>query len=158
MPTPLFAECLYESHVRDDGVRGIYPDFLTLTAEQDSVRSVSFLDVSIVFDHDRWFTTIYDKREHPPLSRVNSLKYPHVSCFLSDRSKYGIITSRLHAFSRVCQRKCDFIARSRIFLRAFRARGYSAARIRSFVMRFLKTVAIPYAFRSRHALMRAMMA
>ena len=85
---PEFSNYLSESSVDANGIRGMYPSFLTVISEQDSTTQVSSLDTCVMFDGGRWFTKLYDKREHPPLSRVNSKKYPHVSCFLSDRSKY----------------------------------------------------------------------
>jgi hypothetical protein len=154
---PAFSQYLYDSPPNAAGVRGIYPRFLTVAQEQSSAESVSFLDTRFVFAQNRWFTDIYDKREHPPLSRVNSLKYPHPSSFLSARSKFGIITSRLCCFSRICQRKKDFIARARIFLGEFRERGYPLNKIRSFVLRFLKVTPLHFHVRSRHLLMRAML-
>ena len=154
---PEFSNYLSESYVDANGIRGIYPSFLTVTSEQDSTTHVSFLDTYVMFEGGRWFTKLYDKREHPPLSRVKSKKYPHVSCFLSDRSKYGIITSRLYSISRVCQRKSDFVERSRIFLTEFGGRGYRIQQIRSFVVRFLKTVPIQFPIRSRRAMLEAMM-
>ena len=118
---------------------------------------MSFLDTSLVYAQNHWFTNIYDKREHLPLSRINSLKYPHPSSFLSVRSKFGIITSRLCCFGRICQRKRDFIARARMFLGEFLARGYPRSKICSFVLRFLKLTPLHFHVRSRHALMREMM-
>jgi len=112
---PVFGQYLYDNPPNPAGVRGIYPRFLTVTQEQTSLESVSFLDTRFTFAQNHWFTDIYDKREHPPLSNVNSLKYPHPTSFLSVRSKFGIITSRLCCFSRICQRKRDFIMRSRFY-------------------------------------------
>ena len=154
---PEFADYISRSQVDVNGVRGIYPTFLTVSSEQDDITNVSFLDTSVMFERGTWFTKIYDKREHPPLSRVNSLKYPHTSSFLSVRSKYGIITSRLHCFSRICHRKSDFIQRSKMFLLEFKARGYPTAEIRAFILRFLKVQPVRFPFRSRQALLRAML-
>ena len=154
----VFDDYLYESVVSDDGFRGIYPDFLTLNREQDSCEGVSFLDTWVGFQGGSWFTRIYDKREHPPLSRIGLLRYPHPSSFLSNRSKLGIVTSRLHCFARICQRKPDFVARSRLFLKEFCARGYPRSCVRRFVLRFLKHVPLQFPVRSRWAFMRLLMA
>ena len=90
------------------------------------------------------YTKIYDKREHPPLSSVNQTKFPDPSCFLSNRSKYGIVTSRLHCFGRICSRKVDFVERATAFLNEFLERGYSKKQVTIFTRRFLKSV--PLAF------------
>ena len=154
---PVFGQYLYDNPPNPAGVRGIYPCFLTVTREQTSLESVSFLDTRFTFAQNHWFTDIYDKREHPPLSNVNSLKYPHPTSFLSVRSKFGIITSRLCCFRRICQRKRDFIVRSRMFFTEFRSRGYPLNRIRSFVTRFVKVYPLQFHVQSRQALVRAMM-
>ena len=123
-----------------DGFKGIYPDFLELEREQDSTSSVHFLDTEIGFDGSCWFTKIFDKKEHPPLSRISQKRYPHPSWYISDRSKFGIITSRLHCFNRICQKRNDFVERCKIFIREFMSRGYSKTRVRFFCIRFFKSV------------------
>ena len=112
--------------------------FSTLNCEQESREQVSFLDVLIFRDGNIWCTKTFDKREHLPLSRIDQKKYPHPSSFLSIRSKFGIVTSRMSCFGRVNIRKKDFIERSQIFIREFFDRGYPLKEIRSFVGRFLK--------------------
>ena len=118
---------------------GIYPNFVEVKCEQESKKDVSFLDVLIYLRKDVWHTTMYDKREHPPLSRVDQKKYPHPSSFLSVRSKFGIITSRMSCFARICTRRDDFVTWVRKLIREFRERGYPIREIRIFVMRFLRT-------------------
>ena len=156
---PVFERYIYRTN-EIDGIRGIYPDFLRLNCEQNSTGKgkVSFLDLTVNFDGDNWFTRTYDKREHPPLSRVNLVRYPHPSCFLSDRSKYGIITSRMHCFGRVCQRRADFIHRARLFLREFQARSYSAREVRRYVVRFLRRVPLQFHVRDAVRFARRLMA
>ena len=134
----VFDDYLYCTQAKE-GVRGIYPGFLDLAIEQNSTQTASFLDTQTVFDDIRWYTKIYDKREHPPLSDIEQRKYPHPSSFLSVRAMYGVITSRLHCFSRICTRRVDFIERACLFLREFLARGHSRSKTSQFVARFLKT-------------------
>ena len=100
---------------------------------------------------------IYDKREHPPLSSVDQSKYPHPTCFLSYRSKFGIITSRLHCFARICLRKVDFIHRARIFLREFAQKGYSKRQISIFCSRFLKSVPLEFPVERRGSLVKKLL-
>ena len=104
------------------------------------VESVSFLDVLVFRDDNIWCTKTYDEREHLPLSRIDQKKYPHPSSFLSVRSKYGIITSRMSCFGRVNIRKKGFIERRRLFIKEFRDRGYPLKEIRNFAGRFLKEI------------------
>ena len=141
---PIFDRYLYYSQTDSSGMRGIYPSFLALKREQMSDVEVSFLNVLIYRAGDVFSTKIFDKREHPPLSSISKLKYPHPSCFLSGRSKLGIVTSRLWCFGRICKRKCDFKARAKKFCSEFLKRGYASGRVRAFVVRFLRKV--PLAF------------
>ena len=134
----MFSQYLYVGQTDGQGLHGIYPDFLTLNCEQESGESVSFLDVLVFRDDNIWCTKTYDKREHLPLSRIDQKKYPHPTSFLSVRSKYGIITSRMSCFGRINIRKKDFIHRARKFFREFRDRGYPLKEIRNFAGRFLK--------------------
>ena len=134
----LFSQYLYVSQTDVHGLHGIYPDFLTLNCEQESNVKISFLDVLVFRDKNIWCTKTYDKREHHPLSSIDQKKYPHPSSFLSTRSKFGIITSRMSCFGRVNIRKRDFIERMRIFILEFRNRGYPLKQIRNFAGRFLK--------------------
>ena len=142
--------------IDENGVQGIYPDFLRLSGEQDSYDRVSFLDTFVAFD-GCWYTKIYDKREHPPLSRIDSLKYPHPSCFISERAKLGIITSRLHGFGRICTRRNDFIERARMFLQEFEARGYSVSHMWGYVLRFLRKVPLAFPVTSPSSLARELL-
>ena len=131
------------SQMDGQGIKGIYPDFLTLNCEQEG-QEVSFLD-ALLFRHKNVFLTkVYDKREHPPLSSIQRLRYPHVSCFLSDRSKYGIVTSWLYCFSRLCLRRSDFVSRLRILARDFLARGYCRSSVRRKIRKFLRWMPISF--------------
>ena len=60
----LFSNYLYVSQIDDQGLHGIYPDFLTLNCEQESREHVSFLDVLIFRDGNIWCTKTFDKTEH----------------------------------------------------------------------------------------------
>ena len=67
----MFSQYLYISQTDDQGLHGIYPDFLTLNCEQESRETVSFLDVLVFRDDNIWCTKTFDKREHLPLSRID---------------------------------------------------------------------------------------
>ena len=154
---PVFEEYLYTSQTDASGIAGIYPPFLKLSCEQASLSEVSFLDVLLFKVNGAFSTKIYDKREHPPLSSVDQSKYPHPTCFLSYRSKFGIITSRLHCFARICLRKVDFIHRARIFLREFAQKGYSKRQISIFCSRFLKSVPLEFPVERRGSLVKKLL-
>jgi len=126
--------------VVEDNITGIYPRSLTLNLEQSSTSSVHFLDVLIYRHNYTWYTKIFDKREVPPLNRVSDGKYPCMDSFLSDNSKYSVLTSQLHRYSRICIRRKDFIFRARKIICYLMAKGYKRhilfARALSFMRKF----------------------
>ena len=98
----------------------------------------------------------YDKREHPPLSRINQTKFPHASSFLSSRSKFGIVTSQLMRFSRVCTREQDFTYRARKFLSDFLKQMHSPRTTRKYVLKFLRRVPVSFPFGNAKHLVRSL--
>jgi hypothetical protein len=58
----LFSNYLYVSLIDDQGLHGVYPNFLILNCEQESREQVSFLDVLIFRDGNIWRTKILTKR------------------------------------------------------------------------------------------------
>ena len=60
----IFEKYLYTSQTDESGIQGIYPPFLKLKCEQDSVSEVSFLDVLLYKSRGLIYTKIFDKREH----------------------------------------------------------------------------------------------
>ena len=140
----------------NQGIKGIYPDFLQLGCEQESRSKASFLDVLVFLHNDVWYTNVFDKREHKPLSSICQKKYPHPSCFLLDRSKFGIITSRLFCFGQISQRKEDFIHITNMFLMELRARGYTKSRMYVFVKKFLRRFPLNFFVRRRGRFIKAL--
>ena len=102
------------------------------------VESRFFLDVLTFRDGNIRCNKTFDKREHLPFSRIDQKKYPYPLSFLSIRSKFGIVTSRISCVGRVKIRKKHSIERSRIYIREFYDRGYSLKAIRNFVEYFFK--------------------
>ena len=52
------------------------------------------------------------------------MKFPEVDSFLSDGSKYSVLTGQLHRFVRICQRRKDFLSRARQIISYLVAKGY----------------------------------
>ena len=92
-----------------DGIKGVYPPYLTISQEQSSTNNVSILDARISKRNSTWITSLYDKREHPPLNKVENIVYPEVDSFLSNSAKYNVITSQLHRYLNICSQKIDFL-------------------------------------------------
>ena len=96
-----------------DGIKGVYPPYLTISQEQSSTSTVSILDARISKRNNTWITSLYDKREHPPLNKVQNIVYPDVDSFLSSSAKYNVITSQLHRYLNICSQKVDFLQSAR---------------------------------------------
>ena len=93
-----------------DGIKGVYPPYLTISQEQSSTSNVSILDACIFKRNSTWITSLYDKREHPPSNKVKNIVYPEVDSFLSNSAKYNVITSQLHRYLlHICSQKFDFL-------------------------------------------------
>ena len=124
----------------EDDLTGIYPSSLTLNLEQSSFTEVHFLDVLIRKHRHTWYTSIFDKREIQPLSKISNVKFPCMDSFLSEGSKYSVLTGQFHRFSRICQRRKEFISRARQLIAYLLAKGYKKrilfARALSFMRKF----------------------
>ena len=110
---------------------GIYPkEFLTLTLA-DSGPRVPYMDVALRFTRSRGlYTAIYDKRLDPKYDNVGVLRYPDVESLVSRQAKYGIVTSQMHRFMRLCMRLSDFVYNVGLVLYRMESKGYSSHQAR----------------------------
>ena len=113
-----------QDEVVENGIHGIYPSCLSLNLEQSSFSTIHFLDVQIKRHHKTWYTSIFDKREVPPLNQISNVKFPEMDSFLSDGSKYSVLMGQLHRFARICKRRKDFLSRARQLISYLIANGY----------------------------------
>ena len=109
-------------------IHGIYPPSLSLTCTSAGT-SASYMDISITpsphQSRPHSFTTVlYDKREHPPLSALFIIKFPHISSNISATAKYGIITSQFHRYRRIVLWREDFESRMARLMRELEGQGY----------------------------------
>ena len=128
----------------EDGITGIYPSSLTLNLEQSSWTSVHFLDVFMKKHKHTWYTSIFDKREIPPLNKISNVKFPHMDSFLSKDSKYSVLTGQFHRFSRICQRRKDFIFRAKQLIAYLLAKNYKKRTLFTKALSFLRKFAFRY--------------
>ncbi len=77
---PYLQHLVYDDMVYHSEIYGIYPRSLLLKKVQDGT-SVDYLAITICpSGHGyRLTTALYDKREHPPLSSLFIVTYPHAS-------------------------------------------------------------------------------
>ena len=123
-------------------IHGIYPPALSLACTSAGT-SVSYMDISITptpgQTHLHRLTTIlYDKREHPPLSDLCIIKFPHISSNISATAKYGIITSQFHRYRRIIMWREDFIFRLARLVKELANKGYILDNMRQQILRLCR--------------------
>ena len=93
-------------------IQGLYPDNLLLEPVHADTAA-PYMDITIRpagrTERHRLTTVLYDKRLHPPMSKVRIVKYPDMSSNISNTSKYNIITSQLHRMRRIILARPDFV-------------------------------------------------
>ncbi|KAL3158847.1 hypothetical protein ABBQ32_011568 [Trebouxia sp. C0010 RCD-2024] len=83
----------------------------------------------------RLTTMLYDKREHPPLSTLFIIRFPHISSNISDTAKYNIITSQFHRYRRIILWRKDFVYRLAALLRDLSSKQYDMERMQQQIRR-----------------------
>ena len=96
------------STLNNDGVLArdkeiIYPAELVLNEENVNDQCGSFLDIAVNIVDKRFVTKIYDKRDDFNFEIVN---YPDLSGNIPRRQAYGVYTSQVLRYAKVCS-KCD---------------------------------------------------
>ena len=85
----------------------------------------------------RLHTSIFDKRDRLPLSRLHFIVYPHIDSFISLKCKYGVLTCQLFPYLRICSRKRDFVWFARKIIHALLNKGYNKNILSRFFFRFV---------------------
>ena len=73
-------------------ITNIYPSELTLKRTTESATLLSYLDMTVYINHDRFSTTLYDKRDSFSFDIVN---FPHMSSNIPSKPAYGVYISQL---------------------------------------------------------------
>lgn len=120
-------------------IHGIYPSSLSATCTSAG-ESAPYMDIFITpapnqHSQHRLTTTLYDKREHPPLSALFIIKFPHISSSISDTAKYNIITSQFHRYRRIILWRKDFIYRLAKLMADLAGKGYNMDRMKQQIQR-----------------------
>ena len=105
----------------------IYPPELVCNKENVGDQRATFLDMETSVIDRRFVTKTYDKRESYDFEIVN---YPDLSGNIPRGSAYGVYTSQLIRYARVCSYKEDFIARAALLKRKLKEKGFTEERLR----------------------------
>lgn len=132
---PSFQHLRYNTDVHR-GQNGIYPPCLTLT-QSASGTAVPFLDLTILPRPSTLLpagantvltTRLYDKRRSAAYASLNIIRLPHITSFLNNASKYGVVTSQFHRMRRINTDYTDFCREMGTLLYAAECRGYDIHR------------------------------
>ena len=118
--------------LNNDGVLGamkeeIYPPELVCNKENVGDKKATFLDMETSVVDRRFVTKTYDKRESYDFDIVN---YPDLSGNIPQSSAYGVYTSQLIRYARVCLEKEDFIARAALLKEKLKEKGFTEEKLR----------------------------
>ena len=144
-----FIEHLLSARDVYEGVRGIYRECLVLTTEQEKTDGeVTYLDLEIYKHTDlNHHTTVYNKKLHPPLDKIKHISYPHIESFISRTAKYGVMSSQLVRYARLCSRKESFVFHTRSLLTTLLEKQYRFEKLSRTVRAFI--FKHPYLFACR---------
>ena len=94
----MFHQYLYRNQIDEHGTHGIFPACLIINTEADTYDTIDYMDLSIFHDEEARIlqSTIYDKKEHPPLDKIKSVQYPQPSSFLHASTMYNVLNGQLH--------------------------------------------------------------
>ena len=144
-----FIEHLLSARDVYEGVQGIYRECLVLTTEQEKTDGeVTYLDLEIYKHTDlNHHTTVYNKKLHPPLDKIKHISYPHIESFISRTAKYGVMSSQLVRYARLCSRKESFVFHTRALLTTLLEKQYRFEKLSHTVRAFI--FKHPYLFACR---------
>ena len=99
----------------------IYPKELVLNEENECDKKGTFLDISISVESNQFITKTYDKRDDYNFEIVN---YPDLSGNIPKANAYGVFTSQILRYARVCSLKNDFMDRVVMLIDKLIMKGY----------------------------------
>ena len=105
----------------------IYPKEMCLNRENTNDNKGTFLDLDEEINDNKIKITLYDKREDFKFEIVN---YPHLDSNIPQRIAYGVFTSQLIRFARICTLKEDLIARAKILIDKLLKKKYTIEGLR----------------------------
>jgi hypothetical protein len=116
---------------------GIYPIAVTLNDTTISDREVYFMGMHITSSACARITMdIYDKRKDFPFKVV---RYPDLRSLIPESLPYGVFTSQLVRYSRICTSSAKFIYRSRLLAQQLLSHLCTPRKLRRFFNRFIST-------------------
>ena len=106
----------------------IYPAELVLNVENQDDNHATFLDIEVDVWGDQFKTKTYDKRENYKFEIVN---YPDLSGNIPHGAAYGVYTSQVIRYARVCNKADDFKERIKLLTSKLIKKGFTINRLKN---------------------------
>ena len=106
----------------------IYPVELMLNVENQDDNNATFLDIEVNVEGDQFKTKTYDKRENYKFEIVN---YPDLSGNIPHGAAYGVYTSQVIRYARVCNEADDFKERVKVLTNKLIKKGFTINRLKN---------------------------
>ena len=116
----------------------MYPEYLQLEKPEHKGREIHYLDMTIFHKYGLWQSKLYDKRVDLQQKGLKINRFPDHQSKLTDRCKYGVITSQLHRYAVACTRSGDFITAAAALYGAFVKKQYDIKLINKYNGRFMR--------------------
>ena len=118
----------------------MYPEWLPLGEPEARGPEMNYLDMSIKHNNVtlKWSSKLYDKQRAMVAKRLKLNKFPHPESKLSERCKYGVITSQLHRYAVACSNIKHFMESATELYSAYVKKGYRIPNINYYFERFIR--------------------
>lgn len=123
-------DCYLQNYKQD-----IYPEELQLNQENDDVCKATFLDIEAHIEEGKFQTKTYDKRDAFTFEIVN---YPDLSGNIPKQPAYGVFTSQIIRYARICTRRQDFTDRIITLIRKLVKKNFELERLLSTMKKCLR--------------------
>ena len=113
----------------------IYPAELVLNEENENEEKGNFLDISVEIVNKKFITKTYDKRDDYKFEIVN---YPDLSGNIPKRAAYGVYTSQIIRYAKVCSNKTDFDDRIKTLTGKLIKKGFEKDALKNTLLKCFK--------------------
>ena len=132
--TNILTKYVYPTKVHDENGSTVQNP-MTLNLERTR-KQVHYLDLDISVMNGGFFhTSVFNKRDH--LEALHDYRdFTHIQSLISNAAKYGVYTSALHRYARLCSTPDGFTANAIRLMRKMVTHGYGYDRLRSQLYKF----------------------
>ena len=114
------------STLNNNGILGeekenIYPRELVCNKENEGIIKATFLDMETTVIDKKFITKTYDKRDSYSFEIVS---YPDLSGNIPQNAAYGVYTSQIIRYARVCSDRMDFLDRVKLLKDKLKTKGF----------------------------------